>query len=66
MVPIAVLVMDSHLAFLRFVVQYLDEQHSQMIHVAGASLRASDALTLAAVTHPHLALIGMSGSSVPH
>ena len=62
MLPITVLVIDSNPAFLRFVVQYLDEQHCETIRVAGAAFRASDALILAAATNPQAALIGMSGS----
>jgi DNA-binding NarL/FixJ family response regulator len=56
-----VLVIDSNPAFLRFVVQYLDEQHSETISVAGAAFRESDALILAAAAGPQAVLVGMSG-----
>jgi DNA-binding NarL/FixJ family response regulator len=62
MVPVSVLVIDFHPAFLRFVVQYLDEQHSQTIRVAGSAFREADALALAAAIRPQVVLIGMSGS----
>ena len=61
MAPISVLVVDSNPAFLRFVVQYLDEQHSETISVAGAAFRESDALILAAAISPQVVLVGMSG-----
>ena len=62
MAPVSVLVVDFHPAFLRFVVQYLDEQHSNTIRVVGAAFREVDALALATVVSPQVALIGMSGS----
>ena len=62
MLPISVLVIDSNPAFLRFVVQYLDEQHSETIRVAGAAFRETDALILAAAIDPQAVLVGMSGS----
>ena len=58
--PISVLVMDSNPAFLRFVVQYLEEQHGETVRVAGAAFRTTDALALAAFTNPQVAIIGMS------
>lgn len=61
MMPVSVLVIDSNPAFLRFVVQYLDEQYSEMISVAGAAFRQADALTLAAAISPQVALVGMNG-----
>jgi DNA-binding NarL/FixJ family response regulator len=61
LVPISVLVIDSNPAFLRFVVQYLEERHSEMIRVAGAAFRESDALILAAAISPQVILVGISG-----
>jgi DNA-binding NarL/FixJ family response regulator len=61
MAPISVLVTDSNPTFLRFVVQYLDDQHNERIQVVGAAFRESDALILAAATGPQVALVGMSG-----
>src|SRR5689334_18796797 len=62
MAPVSVLVIDSNPVFLRFVVQFLEEQYSATIHVAGAAFREADALTLAAAINPQAVLIGMSGS----
>ena len=62
MIPVSVLVIDSNPAFLRLVVQYLDEQHSETIRVAGAAFRESDALVLATAIGPQVALVGLSGS----
>jgi DNA-binding NarL/FixJ family response regulator len=65
MVPVSVLVMDSNPAFLRLVVQYLEEQYGAKIRVAGAAFRPSDALILAAAIAPQVLLVGMSGSIGP-
>jgi len=62
MAPVSVLVIESNPVFLRFVVQFLDEQYGETIHVAGAAFREADALTLAAAINPQAVLIGMSGS----
>lgn len=59
--PISVLVVDTNPAFLRFVVQYLEEQHSAEICVAGAAFRKPDALALATLYSPRVALVGVSG-----
>jgi DNA-binding NarL/FixJ family response regulator len=59
--PISVLVMDSNPTFLRFVVQYLEEQPDEIFFVAGAAFREADALILAAAAGPQVALVGMSG-----
>jgi DNA-binding NarL/FixJ family response regulator len=59
--PISVLVMDSNPTFLRFVVQYLEEQPGQLFNVAGAAFREADALVLAGAAKPQVALVGMSG-----
>jgi DNA-binding NarL/FixJ family response regulator len=53
--------MDSNPTFLRFVVQYLEEQPGQMFQVTGAAFREADALILATAACPQLALVGMSG-----
>ena len=62
MPPVPVLVVDFHPVFLRFVVQYLDEQHSEAIRVVGAAFHEADALALATAISPQVVLIGMSGS----
>jgi DNA-binding NarL/FixJ family response regulator len=52
---------DSNPTFLRFVVQYLEDQPGQMFQVTGAAFREADALILAAAVNPQVALVGMSG-----
>jgi DNA-binding NarL/FixJ family response regulator len=61
MQPYSVLKMDPNPAFLRFVVHYIEERHSETAHVVGAVFRASDALMLAGAAAPQVAIVGLSG-----